>query len=85
MTSTIKVLVKIETVPDGEFVKKLGGTIPYQVLRNIKIFKSNNECVNIIADYGTVFIVNGSNINSISNSIEVVWETEIENLQNRYK
>lgn len=82
MTSIIKALVKIETVPDGELVKKLGGTTPYIVLRNIKIHNLDG-ILNIQTDNNTVFIMNGKNINCISNSTEVIWETEIENLQNR--
>lgn len=82
MTSIIKALVKIETVPDGELVKKLGGTTPYIVLRNIKIHNLDG-ILNIQTDNNTVFIMNGQNINCISNSTEVIWETEIENLQNR--
>ena len=85
MTSTIKALVKIETVPDGELVKKLGGTTPYIVLRNIKIHNLDGRILNIQTDNNTVFIMNGKNINCISNSTEVIWETDLETLNKVYK
>jgi hypothetical protein len=83
MKYEIKVILPAGKIPQGEIVSKITGTYTYNIKDRIVIYHEvKNKLQPIIAEKGTRFMTdNSGHISCISEEKELVWHTELADLQ----
>lgn len=77
---TLKVILPAALIPLGSTVSKRTGRAQYTLGDRLRLFSPNEAKKEIIAQEGTRFLIGTGDANAISDTTELVWEINEEDL-----